>query len=198
MTKRKALPLLLGCVLLGTLAGIWMYGAGRFLILDKPERSDIIVVLAGDFGDTRFLHALELLRSGSSQELILDAPDWIEYGRMDSDLAREYIQSVAPDRAAHLHVCSFVGDSTLLELRGVSKCVHAVAPQAKTALLVTSDFHTRRAFSIAQHALPEYRWSVAAAPDPRFGVDWWKHREWAKTTLLEWQKLCWWKVTERF
>lgn len=198
MTKRKSLSLLILCILFVTLVGLWVHGAGTFLIIDKPERSDIIVVLAGDIDDTRFLHALQLLRSGYAQELTLDAPDSIEYGRSESDLARQYTQTVDPENASRLHVCSFTGDSTLIELRGVSKCVHAVAPNAKKALLVTSQFHTRRALSVAQYALPEYKWSVAAAPDPRFGVDWWKDREWAKTTLTEWQKLCWWMIVERF
>lgn len=47
-----------------TLAGILLHSAGTFLILDNPERSDIAVVLSGDIGDVRFLHALSLLRSG--------------------------------------------------------------------------------------------------------------------------------------
>ena len=198
MTKRIAGSLLLVCILLVTIAGVLLHSAGTFLVLDHPTRADIIVVLSGDIGDTRFLHGLELLRNGYSQELILDAPDWVEYGRTSSDLAREYIHAVDPNNTSHLHVCSFNGDSTVLELREVSQCVHAIAPKAKTAILVTSDFHTRRALSVAQHVLPEYRWSVAAAPDVRFGAAWWQHREWAKTALAEWQKLCWWMVIDQY
>ena len=198
MTKRTAVSLFLVCILLATIAGILLHSAGTLLVLDHPTRSDIMVVLNGDIGDTRFLHALKLLQSGYSQELILDAPDWVEYGRTSSDLAREYIHTIAPENASHLHVCSFNGDSTVLELREVSKCVHTVAPSAKTAILVTSDYHTRRALSVAHHVLPEYRWSVAAAPDARFGAAWWQHREWAKTTLTEWQKLCWWMTIDQY
>ena len=199
MKKRKVVSLFVVCVLLITLAGILLHDAGTYLIIDNPTRSDIIVVLTGDTGDARFLHALNLLRSGYSQELILDAPDWVEYGRASSDLAGEYIKTVAPENASHLHVCSFDGDSTVLELREASKCIHAVAPNAKTAILVTSDYHTRRALSVAQHVLPEYRWSVAAARDERFfGTAWWQHREWAKTTQDEWQRLFWWMVIDKF
>lgn len=198
MTKRKTISLFLVCILFATIVSILFHGAGTFLVLDNPARSEIIVVLSGDTGDARFLRGLNLLRSGYSQELILDAPDWVRYGRNSSDLAREYIQTVAPENESHLHVCSFKGDSTLLELREVAKCVHTVAPRAKTAIIVTSNFHTRRALSMAQHVLPEYRWSVAAAPDERFGTAWWQHREWAKTTITEWQKLCWWTVIDKF
>ena len=97
MTQRKTFSGLFVCVLLVIISGILMYRAGTFLILDNPERSDIIVVLSGDSGDVRFLHALNLLRNGYSQELILDASDWVLYGRTESDLAREYIQTVAPE-----------------------------------------------------------------------------------------------------
>jgi uncharacterized SAM-binding protein YcdF (DUF218 family) len=175
-----------------------LYNAGTLLILDNPTRSDIIVVLSGDIGDARFLHGLNLLRSGYSQELILDAPDGVKYGRKSSDLAREYIQTVAPENASHLHVCRFNGDSTLLELREATKCIHTVAPHAKTVLIVTSAFHTRRALSVARHVFPEYRLSVAAAPDEQFGAAWWRHREWAKTTVTEWQKLCWWTIIDKY
>jgi uncharacterized SAM-binding protein YcdF (DUF218 family) len=195
---KKTVSLVSIGILLVTIAGSLLYHAGMFLVLDHPTRSDIIVVLSGDIGDARFIHGLNLLRIGYSQELILDAPDWVEYGRTSSDLAREYIHTVAPENASHLHVCSFNGDSTVLELREVSECVHTVAPGATTAIIVTSDYHTRRALSVAQHVLPEYRWSVAAAPDIRFRIAWWQHREWAKTTLTEWQKLCWWMIIDKY
>jgi uncharacterized SAM-binding protein YcdF (DUF218 family) len=198
MTNKVKIALFFVCIFLMTLAGTLLRDAGAFLTLDNPAPSDIIVVLNGDIGDARFLHALNLLRSGYSQELILDAPDWVEYGRTSSDLAREYIQAIAPENASHLHVCSFNGDSTALELHEVSKCIRSIAPRAQTAILVTSNFHTRRALSVAQHALPEYKWSVAAAPDVRFGIAWWQHREWAKTTVTEWQKLCWWIMIDKF
>jgi uncharacterized SAM-binding protein YcdF (DUF218 family) len=64
-------------------------------------------------------------------------------------------------------------------------------------LLVTNDFHTRRALSILRSRLPQYRWSAAAVKDTAiFGEPWWRHREWAKTCVYEWQKLVWWKLFE--
>ena len=192
------MSLLLACIILVIIVGIQLYSAGTFLILDNHTRSDIIVVLSGGNGDARFLHALNLLRNDYSPELIFDAPDRVEYGRTSSDLAREYIQAVAPENVPHIHVCSFKGCSTLLELCEAAKYVHTVAPRAKTAIIVTSNYHTRRALYVAQHVLPEYRWTVAAAPDVQFGVAWWQHREWAKTTFTEWQKLCWWIIIDKY
>jgi hypothetical protein len=40
---------------------------------------------------------------------------------------------------------------------------------------------------------------VASAHDLRlFGPHWWRHREWAKTTLQEWTKVVWWNVIDRW
>ena len=66
-------------------------------------------------------------------------------------------------------------------------------------LIVTSDYHTRRAMTIFRHHLSQYQFSVAAARDPsRFGDAWWTNREWAKVTLDEWLKLLWWEVVDRW
>ncbi len=198
MLSRVRRRLLVCAFILFVICALLVPFAGKLLIVDQPQHSDIIVVLCGDIGDVRFLHALKLLRSGYAQDLVLDAPDWTEYGQKDSDLARQYIQAIAPDQASHLHVCSFKGDSTQLELREISPCLHTIAPHATTALLVTSSFHTRRAFSVAKSILPQYTWSVGAASDPRFGAAWWHHREWAKMMLTEWQKLGWWSMVEQW
>lgn len=192
MPDRRISRRLLGLVLL-VLALVSMAPfAGKWLVVDSPRRSDIIVVLAGDFGDVRSQHGLALLRRGYARHLVLDASDVVFYGRTVADLAQTYVQNTAPDLAALIRVCSFHGNSTLGELHDVAPCIRAVAPQASTAIVVTSDFHTRRAIAIARRTLPQYEWSVAAAPDSfSFGTAWWRKREWAKTTLTEWQKLIW-------
>jgi uncharacterized SAM-binding protein YcdF (DUF218 family) len=199
MPNRKIYWRLFLSALLVSILGLTASFAGKWLVVDCPRHSDVIVVLTGDFGDIRFQHALKLLRGGYARELFYDAPDWIHYGRTDADLARTYVQAIASDQAGHIHVCSFHEDSTVDELREVAPCIRAVAPHAATAIVVTSNFHTRRALSIVRHTLPQYQWSVAAVPSPFFfGTPWWHKREWIKTTLIEWQKSCWWFLVERW
>jgi uncharacterized SAM-binding protein YcdF (DUF218 family) len=195
----RASQRLLVPILLAAIVGLIANNAGKWLVVDDPRHSDVMVVLAGDFGDIRFQGGLKLLREGYAQQLVLDAPDWIRYGRTEFERAQTYVRDAAPDKATQVHVCSFHTDSTVGELREVAPCIRAIAPHASTALLVTSDFHTRRALSVAHHTLPQYQWSVAAIPDIQtFGTVWWRNREWAKTTLTEWQKLCWWQIVERW
>jgi hypothetical protein len=172
--------------------------SGRLLVVDRPEKSDIIIVLAGSNSGVRYEYALGLLRAGYGRELLLDASaDLSIYGRTHAQLAEQFAGAEAGPLAPHVHVCPIYGDSTALESKSVANCL-AKFP-ARDALLVTSDFHTRRALSIFSHWLPQFRWSVAAAPDPYFfGSSWWQKREWAKTNLLEWQRLLWWELVERW
>jgi len=169
--------------------------AARFLVVDDPQKSDAIVVLAGDT-NLRPARALALLRQGMAQHVFLDVVvrDQIFDQRL-TDLARKYADSLP--EASRFSVCPITGFSTNAESDDVNRCLQSAGVHA--ALIVTSDFHTRRALTIFRHRLPQYRFSVAAAHDPaQFGNAWWTNREWAKVTLDEWMKLVWWEAVDRW
>jgi len=66
-------------------------------------------------------------------------------------------------------------------------------------LLVTSDYHTRRALSTFRKKAPGIEWTVASLSDPtEFGVKWWQRREWAKTLVGEWERVVWWHLVDRW
>jgi len=171
--------------------------SGRYLVVNQPERSDVIIVLAGDHNDRRYWRGLNLLREGFGQHLVVDVPGGQIYGRTYSEYATDFVERSAGDQKAQVSLCVIVFDSTVQEAADVHTCLEQIHPLPHTALLVTNDFHTRRALSIMRSRLPRYRWSAAAASDTSiFGQPWWRHREWAKTWLYEWQKLAWWKLFE--
>ena len=176
-------------------AGWCAYRSGSWLVLDQPERSDLILVLAGET-DRRPARALELLRQGYAPRILLDAPDEAVYQSTTADLARRYAESVPESRA--IAVCTVHGLSTREESGDVARCLQSL-PAAPRILLVTSDYHSRRALSVFEHRLRDHRWSVAAAYDARqYGVRWWQNRQWAKTWLQEWMKYAWWEAVERW
>ncbi len=177
---------------------VLLFFAGRALVVDDARPSDVAIVLAGGFSDVRIERGLELLQKGVARELILDQSTQILLGRTYSDYAQDYLKTLPPGVREHVHVCTYTGDSTRIELRDVWPCVTVLDPKVSRALLVTSQFHTRRALSIAKRLFPGYTWSASAAPDPQFGVDWWRQREWAKTCLTEWEKLLWWESLEKW
>lgn len=178
---------------------IWFLEPGGQLIIDKPQKSDAIVVLAGSETDSRYWHALELLRAGYAQHLFLDAVDGVTYGHSLVDLARAFVARTAGADASRVSVCPVEGDSTKDEAPQVNTCLLTLRPTPHTVMLVTDEYHTRRALSIFHNRLPQYRWTAAAAKNPViFGLPWWKHREWAKTYLTESEKFLWWELFDRW
>jgi DUF218 domain len=185
----------LGWVLLAGLSIGLAAKAGSFLLVDAPVPSDVILVLAGET-DRRPERALELLAQGYGKRVVLDVPANAKiYESTEIQLAQKYIQDLP--RAASISICPIDGQSTKDESKDAEKCL---APEGgKRVLIVTSDFHTRRALSIFRLEIPEYEYSVAAARDEgQFGVKWWTHRQWAKTLVDEWLRLIWWKMVDQW
>lgn len=192
------MKILLVCLVL-VMGVVWIIrDSGRMLVIDRPKKSDAIIVLDGGGNDVRYRRGMELLRAGYASTLLLDASDdTFVYGRRPTDLAAQFIQSTAGEFRDHVLVCPIAEDSTLAETKYVQRCLEQRG--ARSVLLVTSDYHTRRAYSIFTHRLPQYPWSVAAAHDNYvFGENWWLNREWAKTALTEYQRLFWWELVERW
>jgi len=191
-TVRVLIVLVIGIVVL-----FGVYRSGDYLVVDRPERSDIIVVLAGDHNDFRYWRGLELLRGGYGQQLIVDATNDRVYGRSYAEHAADFVAQSAGKDSPKVRVCTITNDSTVQEASNVGHCLAHVLPAPGSVLLVTNDYHTRRALSILTARLPQYHWSADAVNDPAlFGDPWWHNREWAKTYLLEWEKLLWWKIFE--
>ena len=169
--------------------------AARFLVVDEPEKSDAIVVLAGET-KVRPARALELLRQGVAPRVFMDAEtrDLI-YDQRLTDIAQKYVNSLP--EASRIAVCPIVGFSTYAEADDVSRCLQSLG--AHRVLIVTSEFHTRRALLIFRHRLPQYQFSAAAARNPaQFGEAWWTNREWAKVTFDECSKMLWWEAVDRW
>lgn len=188
-----------GLVLVAALlVGLLAAKAGSFLVMDAPRPSDVILVLAGEtyFRPER---ALQLLAQGFGRRIVLDVPANLKiYEFTQIQLAQKYIQDLPEaSEASVVGICPIVGLSTKDEARDVAKCL--ARGGEKRVLIVTSDFHTRRALSIFRRETPGYEYSVAASRDEeQFGVRWWKHRQWAKTLVDEWLRLIWWKSVDQW
>ena len=169
--------------------------SGKFLVINQPGRSDSILVLAGET-DVRYMRALELYRQGYAAKIIIDVPaDTKIYSWTQLELARKYIETLPESK--FIDVCPIRGLSTRDEAREAAVCLQLAG--ARNLLLVTSDFHTRRALSTFRKEIPNHTFTVAAANDPaQFGVEWWRHRQWAKTNLDEWLRLLWWEAVDRW
>jgi uncharacterized SAM-binding protein YcdF (DUF218 family) len=168
--------------------------AGRLLVVDAPQPSDVILVLAGET-DRRPARALQLLDQGYGRRVVIDVPAGETiYGSSELQLAEKYFQDLP--QATSIHVCPIKGLSTREESHDAEKCL--AGEPGNRILIVTSEFHTRRALNIFRHEVRGKSFSVAASRDEsQFGTRWWTNRQWAKTCLDEWLKFLWWTVVER-
>ena len=169
--------------------------SGGFLVVNNPQRADVIVVLAGETY-RRPNRALELLSQGYAPRMLLDVPAVdVVYGQNEIDLAQSYIRQLPQSQS--VAVCPVFGLSTKAEAQDVARCLQSSG--AHSVLVVTSDYHTRRALRIFQHELAQYTIYVASASDPsQFNPLWWKARQWSKTNFDEWIRLAWWEAVDRW
>jgi uncharacterized SAM-binding protein YcdF (DUF218 family) len=169
--------------------------SGRALVTNHPARADAIVVLAGET-KLRPEFGVDLLRRGYAGHLVIDVPaSAVIYQHTQIEIAQAYVDQL-PERP-DVRLCPIYGLSTKGESQDVSRCLETRG--IRRVLLVTSDYHTRRALSVFRKMLPNYDFEVVAVCDPKtFGVNWWRHREWAKTALTEWAKLIWWEAVDRW
>jgi hypothetical protein len=191
MRFRRLLIVLFFVAILAALAS----QAARVLVADEPQPSDAIVVLAGET-NFRPSRAVELLREGVAPRVFLDVETREPlYDQRLTDIAQRYINDLGEGK--RISVCPIVSFSTFAVVDDVSRCLQSVG--AHRVLIVTSDYHSRRALMIFRHRVPQYQISVAAAHNPaQFGLAWWSTREWAKTTFDEWTKMLWFEAVDRW
>jgi hypothetical protein len=175
---------------------LWLAAnSAKFLVVDQPEKSDAILVVAGET-DQRPARALQLLNDGYAPRLVLDVPaDAKVYGSTYLQIAQQW--AVTQPQASAITICPIHGLSTKTESSDAGGCLRKIG--VKSVLLVTSDFHTRRALSVFRREDPEWTFSVAGAYDPtQFGAQWWRHRQWAKNNVDEWLRMFWWQLVDRW
>jgi hypothetical protein len=175
--------------------GLFASRAADVLVVDSPRPSDVILVLAGET-EKRPEKAVELLDQGYGHKIVMDVPMNSEIYRVTVlQLAQNYVKRL-PEASA-ISICPIVGLSTKAESKEAERCMAGMG--ARTVLIVTADFHTRRAAQIFRKEVPEYQYSTAAVTNnEEFGGRWWTHRQWAKTLVDEWMRVIWWSCVDRW
>ena len=159
---------------------------GGYLVrADAPQKADAVLVLAGDGWGHRILTGAQLVRDGYAPKVLVSGPDGA-YGNHDCELAIPFAVKHGYPQSYFVHV-EHTGRSTMAEARAVLGVIRRMG--IHRLLIVTSDYHTRRAGSIFRTLAPDLKILMVAAPDEFFTADgWWHTREGQKTFLLEWEK----------
>ena len=165
-------------------SGLWLSAYGRFLVVDEsPDKCDAIVVLGGE-NVTRVGRGVELFREGYGDKIIMSGGGRLTTKLAEADLMLMEARDLGVDPAA-----------VLLERESESTYENAVFVKQivmekgiKSFLLVTSNYHTRRARQIFSRVFDGtgVRIITVSASDPKFSPDsWWKKGEGQQRALTE-------------
>jgi uncharacterized SAM-binding protein YcdF (DUF218 family) len=164
-----------------------LHSIGEFLVDEQaPVKSDVALVLAGDSRGRRILRAGELVRQGMAPVALISGPMEV-YGVNEATLAIQFAQSRGFP-PGYFHALPIRALSTLDEARAIGPELRRRS--VRSVLLVTSNFHTRRAAEIFRRVVGnDIRFITIAAGDEYFGPDsWWHNREGQKTVFYELSK----------
>jgi uncharacterized SAM-binding protein YcdF (DUF218 family) len=173
-------------------AAVWLWPApflvplAEFLIdADTPRRADCTFVLGGDPRGQRILKAGELYQKGLTGKVFVSGPVG-QYDATEDELA------IAFARRRGMQNVPFVGwknDGLSTEYEAQFAYPKLKAEGCRSVIVVTSDFHTRRAGILMRRYWPGLDVIMAAAPTADFDAQrWWTNRVYKKTMFLEWSK----------
>ena len=167
----------------------FLSAAGGWLIEDDgPRKADAIVVLGGDAYGDRTLKGAELVQAGYAPLVLVSGPSrLIGYESSDEvQFAEQHGYPAQLLREVHLPADA---ESTRSEARFLGKYLRDQG--IKSIVLVTSNYHSRRAAAIFRSENPTLAVTVATSVDPAgyfTPATWWKTRAGQKIFLYEWLK----------
>ena len=161
------------------------YLGGYLVDVDPPQTVDLILVLGGDFWGPRVIEAAELAKRGYAPVVLLSSPPYA--GRPEGELTIPFlVQKGYP--SDDLQVFAHAAKSTIAEaniLRG-----EFARRGAKRVILVTSNYHSRRAATMFRLFCPGIHFISVPAPDPQYHVDgWWNEAGSRQLFFSEWTKI---------
>src|SRR5262252_6088597 len=181
------------CVLI--VLGLLRWGSDLLVAVDPmPAHVDAAVVLQGSIvaQKARIAGAMSLLQRGIADRVLLSVPRESYWGQSIPPVARAYLQRTYGEvPASRVDFCETSAEvnSTAEEAEALMVCIRE--RQWRSIVIVTSDYHTRRARILwrktirEQEPAPAIRVSLESVADPEFQKPWWRHRHGAKIWLGE-------------
>jgi uncharacterized SAM-binding protein YcdF (DUF218 family) len=174
-------------------AGAWLLRLQIFTFLgnalvedDGPATAQAAVVLGGDGTGSRITKAAQLAQAGYVPLVLVSGPKSLLGHESDGEIEYAERNGFPSSIFRGVYLPEKI-NSTRAETAFLGKYLRAHG--IHSILLVTSNYHTRRAARMMRSQNPSIRVRVVAAPDPDFTPDgWWRSREGQKTFFLEWMK----------
>jgi uncharacterized SAM-binding protein YcdF (DUF218 family) len=192
--SRWLLPALLGALLLILILLTFPQPAltrlGESLVVSDPlEHADLIYVLAGDFWGGRVLLGARLGAQGWAPKVIVSGGLYTtgDFSAYEGNMAVDFAVKQGYSRSLFLPI-PLDAQSTVEEARAIGPIFHRLG--AKRIILVTSNFHSRRAAEVFRLFLPEFDFQMEAAADDAFDPRaWWKKPQQRRLLYSEYQKM---------
>jgi uncharacterized SAM-binding protein YcdF (DUF218 family) len=203
MRVRRALVKLAACIFV-VLSVLYSLGFILSSTDPMPGHADAAIVLQGSIAgeNARVAGAVPLLKAGTVSLIVISIPRESYWAEAPEPAARQYMEKNY-GVTDHLEFCETGPEvnSTEEEAQAVSACI--LHQGWRSAIIVTSNYHTRRAGLIWRTTLrrqaPGIQMSVQGVNDPEWDAHaWWRTRIYAKTALLESTKLVWTVLTMWF
>ena len=162
-----------------------------------PTHADVAVMLDGSVKGViaRRAGAVRLLQRGVVDHIMLSMESVNVWGQNVPEVAHNYFLSNFGSQVAdRIFFCFQDTDSTLDEALGLRQCLEQ--HNWRSVIVVTSQFHTRRAGMIWRkelaYAHSPFKIWIYGVDDPNYNPNgWWRKRRYAKTWLLETTKVVW-------
>ena len=163
---------------------IFRFAAESWIIEDSLDKADVLIVLSDDnFYADRATRAAELFREGKAPLVVASGrrlrpsagvAELMEHDLVERGVPKDKILRFAMD-----------GDSTREEAEALAKL--AKTKKWHKAIVVTANYHTRRARYIFRHLFPQdIEIGVASARDGDFDPqNWWEKRKSTKVFIRE-------------
>lgn len=151
---------------------------------DPPEKADAAVALAGDDFGYRVLTAAQLVKDGWVPYALISGTPY--FSSNQAELAIAYAETHGYARS-YFRTFERAMVATRDETKAIA--VFLKTQRVHKILLVTSNYHTRRAAFLMHQAAPDLEIRAIAAPDKYFTPGtWWKSRGGQRAFVLEWAK----------
>jgi uncharacterized SAM-binding protein YcdF (DUF218 family) len=159
---------------------------GESLVVSDPlEHADLIYVLAGDFWGSRVLLGADLGSKGWAPRVILSGGRYED--RYAGDMSVKFVVEHGYPRGAFIPI-RIQAQSTVDEARAMGPIFERLG--ARRIILVTSNFHSRRAAQVFRLFLPQFDFRMEAAPDDTFDPEsWWKKPQERHLVFAEYEKM---------
>lgn len=140
---------------------------------DRLERADVIVALGGDHRCNREKLAAELYRQGWASNIVVNGLKY-PWGFHTGEIAKRYLISLGvPESNIWVTSDSF---NTRTEATALERLMRERG--WRSAIIVTSAFHSRRAIFTIEKVAPDL--TFYSAPVPAGAPEWTPHRWWAR------------------